>query len=275
MVEVKNLTKRYGNVTVVDDISFTVDSGEILGFLGPNGAGKSTTMNMITGYISSSSGTVTVNGAEVLDNPKKVKGNIGYLPEIPPLYVDMTVRKYLEFMFDLKKVKLPKKEHISEVMRLVKISDVSERIIKHLSKGYRQRVGFAQALLGNPPILILDEPTAGLDPRGREEILSLIKRYHEEEKVTLIMVSHSMTDVSRLCSRILVMNHSRLVMDGTPDDVFMNGDRLMQAGLALPPCAELAERLRGAGFDIPADAYRPEALKQAILDSLGRGKSHA
>lgn len=211
MVEVKNLTKRYGNTAVVDDISFNVDSGEILGFLGPNGAGKSTTMNMITGYISSSSGTVTVNGAEVLDNPKKVKSNIGYLPEIPPLYVDMTVRKYLEFMFDLKKVKLPKKEHISEVMRLVKISDVSERIIKHLSKGYRQRVGFAQALLGNPPILILDEPTVGLDPQQIIEMRTLIRQLGK--KHTVIFSSHVLSEVSAICDRIIVISNGKIVAD--------------------------------------------------------------
>ena len=166
MVEVKNLTKCYGDIKAVDDISFTVDTGEVLGFLGPNGAGKSTTMNIITGYISSTSGTVTVDGSEILENPKETKKKIGYLPEIPPLYPDMTVRKYLEFMFDLKKVKLPKKEHIDEVMRLVQISDKESRIIKNLSKGYRQRVGFAQALLGNPPVLILDEPTVGLSARS-------------------------------------------------------------------------------------------------------------
>ena len=211
MVEVKNLTKRYGNTTVVDNISFTVQSGEILGFLGPNGAGKSTTMNMITGYISSTSGTVTVNGAEVLDNPKKVKSNIGYLPEIPPLYVDMTVRKYLEFMFDLKKVRLPKKEHIQEVMKLVKISDVSERIIKNLSKGYRQRVGFAQALLGNPPILILDEPTVGLDPQQIIEIRNLIRSLGK--KHTVIFSSHVLSEVSATCDRIIVISNGKIVAD--------------------------------------------------------------
>lgn len=211
MVEVKNLTKRYGNTTVVDNISFSVDSGEILGFLGPNGAGKSTTMNMITGYISSTSGTVTVNGAEVLDNPKKVKSNIGYLPEIPPLYVDMTVKKYLEFMFDLKKVKLPKDEHISEVMRLVKISDVSGRIIKNLSKGYRQRVGFAQALLGNPPILILDEPTVGLDPQQIIEIRNLIRSLGK--KHTVIFSSHVLSEVSATCDRIIVISNGKIVAD--------------------------------------------------------------
>ena len=145
MVEVKNLTKNYGNIRAVDNISFTVGEGEILGFLGPNGAGKSTTMNMITGYISSTSGTVKIDGKEILENPKEAKSKIGYLPEIPPLYTDMSVKKYLEFMFDLKKVKLPKKEHIEEVMRLVRITEQADRIIKNLSKGYRQRVGFAQA----------------------------------------------------------------------------------------------------------------------------------
>ena len=165
MVEVKNLTKLYGNIKAVDKISFSADAGEILGFLGPNGAGKSTTMNIITGYLSPSSGTVTIDGYDILDNPKDAKKKIGYLPEIPPLYLDMTVEKYLSFMFDLKKVKMPKEEHISEVMAIVKIKDVKNRIIKNLSKGYKQRVGFAQALLGNPPVLILDEPTVGLDPK--------------------------------------------------------------------------------------------------------------
>lgn len=211
MVEVKNLTKRYGNMTVVDDISFSVGEGEILGFLGPNGAGKSTTMNMITGYISSSSGTVTVNGSEVLENPGKVKSSIGYLPEIPPLYVDMTVKKYLEFMFDLKRVKLPKKEHIDEVMRLVKISDVSGRIIKHLSKGYRQRVGFAQALLGNPPVLILDEPTVGLDPQQIIEIRNLIKSLGK--KHTVIFSSHVLSEISATCDRIIVISNGKIVAD--------------------------------------------------------------
>ena len=174
MVEVKNLTKFYGSIKAVDDISFTVETGEVLGFLGPNGAGKST-MNMITGYLSSTSGTVTIDGCEILDDPIHAKSKIGYLPEIPPLYIDMTVKKYLEFMFDLKKVKLPKKEHIDEVMRLTKITEQADRIIKHLSKGYRQRVGLAQALLGNPPVIILDEPTVGLDPKQIIEIRKLIR----------------------------------------------------------------------------------------------------
>ncbi|WP_293970298.1 ABC transporter ATP-binding protein [uncultured Ruminococcus sp.] len=217
MVEVKHLTKCYGDIKAVDDISFTVETGEVLGFLGPNGAGKSTTMNMITGYISSTSGTVTIDGSEILDNPKETKKKIGYLPEIPPLYVDMTVRKYLEFMFDLKKVKLPKKEHIEEVMRLVRISEQSERIIKNLSKGYRQRVGFAQALLGNPPVLILDEPTVGLDPKQIIEIRKLIKSLGK--KHTVIFSSHVLSEISATCDRIIVISNGKIVADAKTEEL--------------------------------------------------------
>lgn len=211
MVEVKNLTKRYGKITAVDDITFTVEAGEILGFLGPNGAGKSTTMNMITGYISSTSGTITVDGYDILENPKEAKSRIGYLPEIPPLYPDMTVRKYLEFMFDLKKVSLPKREHISEVMKLVRITEVQDRIIKNLSKGYKQRVGFAQALLGNPPVLILDEPTVGLDPKQIIEIRNLIKSLGK--KHTVIFSSHVLSEISETCDRIIVISNGKLAAD--------------------------------------------------------------
>lgn len=217
MVEVKNLTKSYGNIKAVDDISFTVERGEILGFLGPNGAGKSTTMNMITGYISSTSGTVTVDGSEILENPKETKRKIGYLPEIPPLYVDMTVKAYLGFMFDLKKVKLPKKEHIEQVMRLVKIDDVQNRIIKNLSKGYKQRVGFAQALLGNPPVLILDEPTVGLDPMQIIEIRNLIKNLGK--KHTVILSSHVLSEISAICDRIIVISKGKLVADAKTSEL--------------------------------------------------------
>lgn len=217
MVEVKHLTKCYGDIKAVDDISFTVETGEVLGFLGPNGAGKSTTMNMITGYISSTSGTVTIDGSEILDNPKETKKKIGYLPEIPPLYVDMTVRKYLEFMFDLKKVKLPKKEHIEEVIRLVRISEQSEHIIKNLSKGYRQRVGFAQALLGNPPVLILDEPTVGLDPKQIIEIRKLIKSLGK--KHTVIFSSHVLSEISATCDRIIVISNGKIVADAKTEEL--------------------------------------------------------
>ena len=217
MIEVKNLTKRYGDIKALDDISFTVDTGEVLGFLGPNGAGKSTTMNIITGYISSTSGTVTVDGTEILENPRETKRKIGYLPEIPPLYPEMTVRKYLEFMFDLKKVKLPKKEHIEEIMRLVRITDMADRLIKNLSKGYRQRVGFGQALFGNPPVLILDEPTVGLDPKQIIEIRKLIRSLGK--KHTVIFSSHVLSEISATCDRIIVISEGRLVADSKADEL--------------------------------------------------------
>lgn len=217
MVEVKNLTKRYGGIKAVNGISFTVEDGEILGFLGPNGAGKSTTMNMITGYISSTSGSVTIDGYDILEDPKEAKSRIGYLPEIPPLYLDMTVRKYLDFMFDLKRVSLPKREHISEVMKLVKITDVQDRIIKNLSKGYKQRVGFAQALLGNPPVLILDEPTVGLDPRQIIEIRNLIKSLGK--KHTVIFSSHVLSEISATCDRIIVISNGKIVADAKTEEL--------------------------------------------------------
>ena len=217
MVEVKNLTKFYGSIKAVDDISFTVETGEVLGFLGPNGAGKSTTMNMITGYLSSTSGTVTIDGCEILDDPIHAKSKIGYLPEIPPLYIDMTVKKYLEFMFDLKKVKLPKKEHIDEVMRLTKITEQADRIIKHLSKGYRQRVGLAQALLGNPPVIILDEPTVGLDPKQIIEIRNVIKELGKEK--TVILSSHILSEISAVCDRVIIINKGKFVAEDTPKNL--------------------------------------------------------
>lgn len=215
MLEVQHLTKTYGEKRAVDDISFSVRQGEILGFLGPNGAGKSTTMNIITGYLSSTSGSVTIGGYDILQDPIKAKAKIGYLPEHPPLYLDMTVAEYLDFMFDLKKVRIPKKAHIQEICELVRISDVYHRLIKNLSKGYRQRVGVAQALIGNPDLLILDEPTVGLDPKQIIEIRSLIKQLGE--KHTVILSSHILPEVQAVCERVIVINRGRLVADDSPD----------------------------------------------------------
>ena len=217
MIEVRNLTKNYGSKKAVDNISFTVNDGEILGFLGPNGAGKSTTMNIITGFSSATEGTVTVNGAEIFENPIGVKRQIGYLPEHPPLYLDMTVHEYLSFMYELKKIKLPRQKHIDEVCEQVKISDVKQRIIKNLSKGYRQRVGLAQALLGNPSVLILDEPTVGLDPHQIIEIRNLIKELGE--KHTIILSSHILPEVQATCERVIVINKGVLIADDTPDNL--------------------------------------------------------
>lgn len=213
MIQVKNLCKKYGNKVALDNINFSVNDGEILGFLGPNGAGKSTTMNIITGYLSSTSGTVTVDGIDIMDDPIAVKRKIGYLPELPPLYLDMTVDSYLSFIYDLKKVKLNKKQHIKEISELVKINNVSERIIKHLSKGYKQRVGLAAALLGDPKLLILDEPTVGLDPNQIIEVRNLIKSLGE--KHTIILSSHVLSEIQSVCNRIVVINKGKLVADDT------------------------------------------------------------
>ena len=220
MVEVKNLVKRYGDKLAVDHVSFTVNEGEILGFLGPNGAGKSTTMNIITGYLSSTSGTVTIDGCEILEDPKGAKSKIGYLPEIPPLYQDMTVKRYLEFVYDLKKVTLPKKEHLAEVCKVTKITDVYNRVIKNLSKGYRQRVGLAQALIGNPPVIILDEPTVGLDPKQIIEMRNLIRGLGK--KHTVILSSHVLSEIQAVCDRIVVINHGKLVADENTTDITTN-----------------------------------------------------
>jgi len=220
VIEVKNLVKRYGDKRAVNDISFKVEKGEILGFLGPNGAGKSTTMNMLTGYISSTSGQILINGVDILEEPKKAKASIGYLPEIPPLYVDMTVDAYLNFVFDLKKCKLPRKAHINDVCNLCKISDVRKRLIKNLSKGYKQRVGLAQALINNPPVLILDEPTVGLDPNQIIEIRTLIKKLGKRH--TVILSSHILPEIQAVCDRIIIINKGVVAADGTADEIAKN-----------------------------------------------------
>lgn len=218
MIEVKNLVKRYGNRNVVDNLSFTVEKGQIVGFLGPNGAGKSTTMNIVTGYISATEGSVVVNGYDIYDEPEKVKESIGYLPEQPPVYPDMKVREYLDFVADLKKVKKTDKEKvIKKVMRETKINDVSERLIKHLSKGYKQRVGLAGAMIGDPEILILDEPTVGLDPKQIIEIRNLIKELSKNH--TILLSSHIMQEVSAVCNQIMIINQGKLILSDTPENI--------------------------------------------------------
>ena len=217
MIEVKNLTKSYGDKLAVDNISFRANTGEILGFLGPNGAGKSTTMNILTGYLSSTSGEVYINGKEILENPIEAKKEIGYLPEFPPLYLDMTVKEYLCFIYELKGCKLPRNTHLKEICELVKIDNVYNRMIKNLSKGYKQRVGLAQALVGNPRVLILDEPTVGLDPKQIIEIRTLIRKLGKNH--TVILSSHILTEVQAVCDRIVVINKGRIVADDTADNL--------------------------------------------------------
>lgn len=220
MIEVRNLTKRYGSKVAVDNISFDVKEGEILGFLGPNGAGKSTTMNILTGYLSSNEGTVKIEGVDVLENPLEAKKRIGYLPEQPPLYLDMTVSEYLEFCYDLKRCKLNKTKHIDEICELVQLSDHKKRLIKNLSKGYKQRVGLAQALIGNPKVLILDEPTVGLDPKQIIEIRNLIKGLGKGH--TIILSSHILPEVQAVCEKIIVISEGRIVANDTPEHLSQN-----------------------------------------------------
>ena len=218
MIEVNNLVKRYGDHTAVDHLSFKIEKGKIYGFLGPNGAGKSTTMNMITGYIASTDGTVTIDGHDILDEPEQAKKCIGYLPEMPPLYFDMTVLEYMNFVADLKKIpKDKKKSMVAEVMEMVKITDMKNRLIKNLSKGYRQRVGLAQAILGYPEVIILDEPTVGLDPKQIIEIRDLIKSL--KKKHTVILSSHILSEVSAVCDYVLIISHGKLVASDTPENL--------------------------------------------------------
>lgn len=218
MIEVSNLVKKYGDHTAVDHLSFQIEKGKIYGFLGPNGAGKSTTMNMITGYIASTEGKVMIDGHDILEEPEVAKKCIGYLPEMPPLYFDMTVLEYMNFVADLKKIpKDKKKSMVAEVMEMVKITDMKNRLIKNLSKGYRQRVGLAQAILGYPEVIILDEPTVGLDPKQIIEIRDLIKSL--KEKHTVILSSHILSEVSAVCDYVLIISHGKLVASDTPENL--------------------------------------------------------
>ncbi len=220
MIEVKNLTKSYGSKKAVNDISFKAEGGQVLGFLGPNGAGKSTTMNILTGYLSSTEGQAFIDGIDILEDPINAKKLIGYLPEQPPLYFDMTVDEYLNFVYGLKGCKLPKKSHLDEICEIVKITDVRKRLIKNLSKGYKQRVGFAQALVGNPKVLILDEPTVGLDPKQIIEIRTLIKKLGKNH--TVILSSHILPEVQAVCDRIVVINKGRIVANDNADTLAKN-----------------------------------------------------
>ena len=217
MIEVTGLSKRYGTHLAVDNVSFSIDKGEVIGFLGPNGAGKSTIMNILTGYLSMTQGNATIDGYSIIEDPEEAKKRIGYLPEIPPLYTDMKVREYLEFIYDLKKVKFPKKPHLNEIMRLVKIDTVKNRLIKNLSKGYRQRVGLAQALVGNPDVLILDEPTVGLDPKQIIEIRNLISKLGKNH--TIILSSHILSEIQAVCKRVIIINRGQMIADDTPENL--------------------------------------------------------
>ena len=224
MIEVKNIVKKYGDHTAVDHLSFTVEKGQIYGFLGPNGAGKSTTMNIMTGYLGATDGEVLINGHDILKEPEAAKKSIGYLPELPPLYMDMTVMEYLKFSAELKKIKKEDREaEIEKALKLVKLADVQDRLIKNLSKGYKQRVGLAQAILGFPEIIILDEPTVGLDPKQIIEIRELIRELAKEH--TVILSSHILAEIREVCDYIMIISKGKLVASDTPEHLeeLMNG----------------------------------------------------
>ncbi len=217
MIKIEHLVKNYGSNCAVDDISFEIKKGEIVGFLGPNGAGKSTTMNILTGYLSSTSGIVEVAGVSVLDNPLEAKKHIGYLPEQPPLYLDMTVEEYLIFNYNLKGCKLNRTKHLEEICDVVKIRDVYKRVIRNLSKGYRQRVGIAQALIGNPEIIIFDEPTVGLDPKQIIEVRNLLRNLGRDH--TVILSTHILQEVQAVCDRIVIINKGKIVADELTENI--------------------------------------------------------
>ena len=245
MIEVENLVKRYGNHLAVDHLSFQVEKGQIYGFLGPNGAGKSTTMNIMTGYIAASEGSVKIDGHDILKEPEEAKKSIGYLPEIPPLYTDMTVGEYLQFVAELKKVpRAERKEQIAQAMQTVMIEDKKNSLIKNLSKGYKQRVGLAQAILGNPEVIILDEPTVGLDPKQIIEIRELIK--HLGEQHTVILSSHILSEVAAVCDKIMIISKGKLVACDTPEGLKRMMDAKAQIQLeVLGTAVALSEALSG------------------------------
>lgn len=281
MIEVKNITKRYGSQKAVEDVSFCVNEGEILGFLGPNGAGKSTVMNIITGYISSTSGKVLVDGKDIVEAPAYAKKQMGYLPEIPPLYEDMTVKEYLYFIYDLKKCKLPKISHMKDICSLVGIDDVYSKVIKNLSKGYKQRVGFAQALVGDPKILILDEPTVGLDPRQIAEIRSLIRKLGKRH--TVILSSHILPEIQAVCDRIVVINHGKIVANDTEENILtaFEGEKklfLTVEGAGRDAIRSALERLPGVksvsfskerkgSLDVEITAQKDSDIRKGVFDT--------
>ena len=253
MIEVEKLTKKYGDHVAVDNLSFRVERGMIYGFLGPNGAGKSTTMNMMTGYIAATSGTVKINGYDILKNPEQAKKSIGYLPELPPVYQDMTVYEYLKFVAELKKVKRSEqKAQIEDVMAQTRIEDVQNRLIKNLSKGYKQRVGLAQAIIGCPEVLILDEPTVGLDPKQIVEIRELIREL--AKKHTIILSSHILSEVSAVCDHIMIISKGKLVASDTPEG--------------------LVTRLKG-GRQLMMSVQGEQSELEEILQSIGQIKDYS
>ena len=275
MIQVEHLVKRYGVHTAVDDLSFTVEKGQIYGFLGPNGAGKSTTMNIMTGYIAANSGTVTINGYDILKQPEIAKRCIGYLPEVPPLYTDMTVREYLMFAAELKKVgRRERAAHVEAVIEQIQLQEVQERLIRNLSKGYKQRVGLAQALIGDPDVLILDEPMVGLDPKQIIEMRDMIRGLAKEH--TVILSSHILSEVSAVCDHIMIISAGKLMADGSPEELqqMMRGRAVLavtafgtkeQAEEILGGMEQIASYTEEAGQETDTVALHVEALDDADI----------
>ncbi len=234
MIKIEHLTKNYGALRALDDVSFEVEDGEIVGFLGPNGAGKSTAMNILCGYLSCDEGRAEIGGVDILDDPIAAKRQIGFLPEQPPLYLDMTVEEYLSFIYELRSCTLPRKEHLNEVMEIVRVSDVRGRVIRNLSKGYRQRVGIAQALVGGPEVLIFDEPTVGLDPRQIIEIRELIRELGKSH--TVILSTHILPEVQAVCDRILIIDKGKIVANEKTEEISkaVAGSRKLQVKICGP-----------------------------------------
>ncbi|MEY8267216.1 ATP-binding cassette domain-containing protein [Lachnospiraceae bacterium 64-25] len=267
MIEVENLVKRYGSHLAVDHLTFQVEPGKIYGFLGPNGAGKSTTMNILTGYIAATEGSVKINGYDILKDAEEAKKCIGYLPEIPPLYQDMTVKEYLIFAAALKKIsKIKFKEQIDEIMNLTMISDIQDRLIKNLSKGYKQRVGLAQAVLGYPDVIILDEPTVGLDPKQIIEIRDLIKKLGE--KHTVILSSHILSEVQAICDEIMIISKGKLVACDTPEGLTGRMAKSAQLELTIMGSEEKAERAIKGLKGIQAVRFEESSEKDCVKATI-------
>jgi ABC-2 type transport system ATP-binding protein len=251
LIEVSNLTKKYGSRLAVSDLNFSIKAGEIVGFLGPNGAGKTTTMNIMTGFISATAGDVKINGIDVLGEPLRAKENIGYLPDTPPVYGDMRVEEYLRFVADIKGVRKGRRESIEHVMKQVSIGDISRRLIRNLSRGYRQRVGLAQAMLGNPKVIIMDEPTIGLDPKQIIDMRDVVKNLGK--KHTVILSSHIMQEVSAVCDRVLIINRGKIVASGTPEGLSQG----LQKG-----SGQIAVRVKGEREQILSALGEVSAVKE-------------
>lgn len=272
MIEIKNVTKRYGEKCAVDDVTFTINKGEVLGFLGRNGAGKSTTMNIVTGYISATSGQVLVDGMDILEQPREAKRCIGYLPELPPLYMDMTVEEYLRFVCDIKEVRpRSQKAHLEDIYELVRVGDVRHRLIKNLSKGYKQRVGLGQALVGNPDVIIMDEPTVGLDPKQIIEIRRLIRDLGKQH--TVVLSSHILHEVADVCDRVVIINSGKIVAQDSLENLTKgigDGVRMMVRVVGPEkPVQRLIRDVPGVALAEPMGSKEPDSVDFMVESMTG------